>query len=104
VSTWESSGKFPCLPKLLFEYINVKPRFYTREQVAQALAQYLRGLSSWRVSLPHSTLLYYFRRLSYVRYVVSLSGVYAIDETNILYCPVYLLDNGVIINVNISNE
>ncbi|MFP3203472.1 MAG: IS6 family transposase, partial [Sulfolobus sp.] len=23
---------------------------------------------------------------------------------NILYCPVYLLDKGVIINVNISNE
>ncbi|PVU69518.1 IS6 family transposase [Sulfolobus sp. SCGC AB-777_L09] len=69
---------------LLFEYINVKPRFYTREQVAQALAEYLCGLSSWRVSLPHSTLLYYFRRLSYVRYVVSLSGVYAVDETKVL--------------------
>jgi hypothetical protein len=39
---------------LLFEYINVKPRFYTREQVAQALAEYLCGLSSWRVNLPHS--------------------------------------------------
>ena len=66
---------------LLFEYINVKPRFYTRERVAQALAEYLCGLSSWRVSLPHSTLLY-FRRLGYVRYVVSLS--YAVDETKVL--------------------
>ena len=83
MSTRESSGKFPCSPKLYFEYINVKPRFYTREQVARALAEYLCGLSSWRVSLPHSTLLYYFRRLGYVRYV-SLSGVYTVDETKVL--------------------
>jgi len=31
--------------------------------------------------LPHSTLLYYYRRLSYVKYAVPLSG--AIDETKV---------------------
>jgi hypothetical protein len=34
--------KVPVLTQIiLFEYINVKPRFYTREQVAQALAEIL---------------------------------------------------------------
>jgi hypothetical protein len=78
--------KVPVLTQIvliLFEYINVKPRFYTREQVAQALAEYLCSLSSWRAVLPHSTLLYYHRRLSYVKYAVPLSGVYAIDETKV---------------------
>ncbi|MEJ2772175.1 IS6 family transposase [Stygiolobus sp. CP859M] len=65
------------------EYINLSPRFYSRETVASALANYVSGLSSWRVVLPHSTLLYYHRRLSYVRYAVPLSGVYAIDETKV---------------------
>ncbi|MEM3828498.1 MAG: IS6 family transposase, partial [Conexivisphaerales archaeon] len=36
------------------EYINLKPRFYTSEVIALALASYLSGLSSWRTSLPHS--------------------------------------------------
>ena len=47
------------------------------------MAEYLAGLSSWRTHLPHSTLLYYFRRLSYVKYVVPLSGEYAVDETEV---------------------
>ena len=66
---------------ILMEYINLSPRFYSRETVASALASYVSGLSSWRAVLSHSTLLYYHRRLSYVRYAVSLSGVYVIDET-----------------------
>ena len=66
---------------ILMEYINLSPRFYSRETVASALANYVSGLSSWRAVLPHSTLLYYHRRLSYVRYAVPLSGVYVIDET-----------------------
>ncbi|BCU69915.1 hypothetical protein KN1_12120 [Stygiolobus caldivivus] len=65
------------------EYINLNPRFFSRETIAHALAEYLAGLSSWRTHLPHSTLLYYFRRLSYVKYVVPLSGKYAIDETEV---------------------
>ena len=68
---------------ILMEYINLSPRFYSRETVAYALANYVSGLSSWRAVLPHSTLLYYHRRLSYVRYAVPLSGVYAIDETKV---------------------
>ncbi|MCH4815959.1 MAG: IS6 family transposase, partial [Saccharolobus sp.] len=62
------------------EYINLKPRFYTSEVIASALASYLSGLSSWRTSLPHSTLLYYLRRLSCIKYVVPISGFYAVDE------------------------
>ncbi|QIW25275.1 IS6 family transposase [Sulfolobus sp. S-194] len=65
------------------EYINLKPRFHSVENVALALACYLCGLSSWRTTIPHSTLLYYYRRLSYVRYAVPLSGKYAIDETKV---------------------
>ena len=68
---------------ILMEYINLSPRFYSKETVASALANYVSGLSSWRTVLPHSTLLYYHRRLSYVRYAVPLSGVYAIDETKV---------------------
>ncbi|MEM3771470.1 MAG: IS6 family transposase, partial [Candidatus Micrarchaeia archaeon] len=66
------------------EYINLKPRFYTSEVIASALASYLSGLSSWRTSLPHSTLLYYLRRLSCIKYVVPISGFYAVDETKIM--------------------
>jgi hypothetical protein len=40
------------------EYINLTPRFYSRDTLAYALANYVSGLSSWRVVLPHSTLLY----------------------------------------------
>ena len=86
-SAWELVGRSPCSPKLSYcyiEYINFKPRFHTRGQIAQALAAHLCGLSSWRVDLPHSTLLYYFRKLSRVRYVVPLSGTYAVDETKVL--------------------
>lgn len=67
----------------LMECIILSPRFYSRETVAYALANYVSGLSSWRVVLPHSTLLYYHRRLSYVKYAVPLSCVYAIDETKV---------------------
>lgn len=76
--------KVPVLTQIiliLMEYINLSPRFYSRETVAYALANYVSGLSSWRAVLPHSTLLYYYRRLSYVKYAVSLSG--AIDETKV---------------------
>ncbi|WP_218267523.1 IS6 family transposase [Saccharolobus shibatae] len=66
------------------EYINLKPRFYSSEVIASALASYLSGLSSWRTSLPHSTLLYYLRRLSCIKYVVPISGFYAVDETKIM--------------------
>ena len=69
---------------ILMEYINLKPRFYSSEVVALALASYLSGLSSWRTCLSHSTLLYYLRRLSCVRYVVPISGFYAVDETKIM--------------------
>ncbi|ACP44677.1 conserved hypothetical protein [Sulfolobus islandicus Y.G.57.14] len=55
---------------ILMEYINLSPRFYSRETVASALVNYVSGLSSWRAVLSHSTLLYYHRRLSYVRYAV----------------------------------
>lgn len=78
--------KVPVLTQIiliLIEYINLSPRFYSRDTLASALADYVSGLSSWRAVLPHSTLLYYHRRLSYVRYAVSLSGVYAIDETKV---------------------
>ncbi|WP_016730715.1 IS6 family transposase [Saccharolobus islandicus] len=68
---------------ILMEYINLSPRFYSRETVASALANYVSGLSSWRAVLPHSTLLYYHRRLSYVKYAVPLSGIHAIDETKV---------------------
>ncbi|BDB99811.1 hypothetical protein SACC_28280 [Saccharolobus caldissimus] len=68
---------------ILMEYINLKPRFHSNQSVAFALACYLAGLSSWRSFLPHSTLLYYYGRLSYVRYAVPLSGVYAVDETRV---------------------
>ena len=69
---------------ILMEYINLEPRFHSREEVALSLAEYLAGLSSWRTRIPHSTLLYYYRRLSSVRYVVPLSGFYAVDETKVL--------------------
>ncbi|BDC17390.1 hypothetical protein HS5_02800 [Acidianus sp. HS-5] len=59
------------------EYINLKPRFYTSEVIASALVSYLSGLSSWRTSLPHST-------LSCVKYVVPISGFYAVEETKII--------------------
>ncbi|ADB86330.1 conserved hypothetical protein [Saccharolobus islandicus L.D.8.5] len=78
--------KVPVLIQLLLilmEYINLKPRFYSKDTLAYALADYISGLSSWRAVLPHSTLLYYHRRLSYVKYAVPLSGVYAIDETKV---------------------
>jgi len=65
----------------LMEYINLSPRFYSRDTLAYALANHVSGLSSWRVSVITLSLLYYHRRLSYVRYAVSLSGVYVIDET-----------------------
>ncbi|QGA69685.1 IS6 family transposase [Sulfolobus sp. E11-6] len=69
---------------ILMEYnINLKPRFHVREEVALGLASYLAGLSSWRTTLPHSTLLYYYKRLGSVKYVVSLS-LYAIDETKVV--------------------
>ncbi|MEM0301339.1 MAG: IS6 family transposase, partial [Saccharolobus sp.] len=73
--------KVPVLTQVilvLMEYINLKPRFYTSEVIALALASYLSGLSSWRTSLPHSTLLYYLRRLSCIKYVVPISGFYAV--------------------------
>jgi hypothetical protein len=82
----ETRWKVPVLTQIiliLMEYINLTPRFYSRETVASALVNYVSGLSSWRAVLPHSTLLYYHRRLSYVRYTVSLSIVYAIDETKV---------------------
>jgi len=47
------------------------------------LANYVSGLSSLRAVLPHYTLLYYHRKLSYVKYAVPLRGVYAIDETKV---------------------
>ena len=82
----ETRWKVPVLTQIiliLMEYINLTPRFYSRDTLAYALANYVSGLSSWRAVLPHSTLLYYHRRLSYVKYAVPLSGVYAIDETKV---------------------
>uniref|UniRef100_D0KQ95 Transposase-like protein n=1 Tax=Saccharolobus solfataricus (strain 98/2) TaxID=555311 RepID=D0KQ95_SACS9 len=63
----------------LMEYINLKPRFHVREEIALSLASYLADLSSWRTTLFHFTLLY--ERLGSLRYAVSLS--YAIDETKV---------------------
>ncbi|BDC00124.1 hypothetical protein SACC_31400 [Saccharolobus caldissimus] len=54
----ETRWKVPVLTQIiliLMEYINFKPRFYARSEVALALAMYLAGLSSWRAILPHST-------------------------------------------------
>ncbi|MBB5254300.1 hypothetical protein HNQ62_002074 [Sulfurisphaera ohwakuensis] len=79
--------KVPVLTQVilvLMGYINLKPRFYSSEVVALALASYLSGLSSWRTLLPHSTLLYYLRRLGYIKYVVPISGFYAVDETMVV--------------------
>ena len=82
VSTWKQMEGSRAHPNYtLMEYINLTPRFYSRDTLAYALANYVSGLSSWRAVLPHSTLLYYYRRLSYVKYAVPLSGVYVIDET-----------------------
>ncbi|BDB99598.1 IS6 family transposase ISSto2 [Saccharolobus caldissimus] len=83
----ETRWKVPVLTQIiliLMEYINFKPRFYARSEVALALAMYLAGLSSWRAILPHSTLLYDYRKFSNVKYVVPLSGKYAVDETKVL--------------------
>ncbi|ADB88607.1 conserved hypothetical protein [Saccharolobus islandicus L.D.8.5] len=68
---------------ILMEYINLSPKFYSREIIAFPFASYLACLSSWRTGLPHSTLLYYFRWLD-LRYVIPLSGNYAVDETKVL--------------------
>jgi hypothetical protein len=51
----------------LMEYIYLTPRFYSRDTLAHALVNYVSGLSSWRVVLPHSTQLY-IGGLSYVKY------------------------------------
>ncbi|WP_156770065.1 hypothetical protein [Sulfolobus sp. A20] len=42
------------------------------DEIALALPSYLLGLSSWRTSLPHTTLLYYFHKLANVNYEVKV--------------------------------
>jgi len=57
----------------LMEYINLSPRFYSRDTLAYALANQFLGYPLGGQFYP--TLLYYHRRLSCVKYAVPLSGV-----------------------------
>ncbi|TRM78688.1 IS6 family transposase [Sulfolobus sp. A20-N-F8] len=72
----------------LLKYINVKPRFHSLDEIVLSLTSYLLGLSSWRTSLPHTTLLYYFHKLANVNYEVKVDvkrGDYLlVDETKVL--------------------
>ncbi|TRM78218.1 hypothetical protein DJ524_10250, partial [Sulfolobus sp. D5] len=56
-------------PNYLYPF---KPRFHSLDEIALALPSYLLGLSSWRTSLPHTTLLYYFHKLANVNYEVKV--------------------------------
>ncbi|TRM98055.1 hypothetical protein DJ530_11600, partial [Sulfolobus sp. E1] len=72
----------------LLKYINVKPRFHSLDEIVLSLTSYLLGLSSWRTSLPHTTLLYYFHKLANVNYELKLDVEYGdcllVDETKVL--------------------
>ena len=68
----------------LLQLNNLKPRFWSLQELAEALASYFLGLSLRRFRVPRSTVHYYWRRATRTTLDLPLTGEYAVDEAKVL--------------------
>ncbi len=68
----------------LLQLNNLKPKFWSVEELGEVLAGYFLGLSLRRFRVPRSTVHYYWRRATRVTLNLPLTGEYAVDEAKVL--------------------